>query len=91
MRLQNLGYAVTVHCAQGVTVDTTHTVLTGTESRQQLYVAMSRGRESNEAYVQVVDGGEENAPIHPATVPDQVFFGLTRGQNFGPPRMRPAK
>ena len=63
-----LGYAVTVHCAQGITVDTTHTVLTGTESRQQLYVAMSRGRESNQAYVQVVDGGEENAPIHPATL-----------------------
>ena len=31
------------------------------------------------------------APIHPAIVPDQVFFGLTLGQNFGPPSMRPAK
>ena len=31
------------------------------------------------------------APIQPAMVPDQVFFGLTFGQNFGPPRMRPAK
>ena len=63
-----LGYAVTVHCAQGVTVDTTHTVLTGTEARQQLYVAMSRGRQSNHAYVQVVDGSEENSPIHPTTL-----------------------
>ncbi|OCL30874.1 hypothetical protein BCR15_10380 [Tessaracoccus lapidicaptus] len=63
-----LGYAVTVHGAQGITVDTTHTVLTGTESRQQLYVAMSRGRRSNHAYVQVVDGGGENSPIHPTTL-----------------------
>ncbi len=31
------------------------------------------------------------APIQPATVPDHVFFGLTAGQNFGPPRLRPAK
>ena len=63
-----LGYAVTVHGAQGITVDTTHTVLTGAESRQQLYVAMSRGRRANHAYVQVVDAGGENAPIHPATL-----------------------
>ncbi|MHA6524451.1 MobF family relaxase [Tessaracoccus sp. G1721] len=63
-----LGYAVTVHGAQGVTVDTTHTVLTGAESRQQLYVAMSRGRHANHAYVEVVDGGGENSPIHPATL-----------------------
>jgi hypothetical protein len=27
----------------------------------------------------------------PATVPDQVFLGLIRGQNFGPPMKRPAK
>ena len=63
-----LGYAVTVHGAQGITVDTTHTVLTGTETRQQLYVAMSRGRQANHAYIQVVDGGSENSPIHPTTL-----------------------
>ncbi len=27
----------------------------------------------------------------PAAMPAQVFFGLTRGQNFGPPISRPAK
>ena len=31
------------------------------------------------------------APNQPAIVPDQVFFGLTAGQNFGPPIRRPAK
>ncbi|WP_141401504.1 ATP-dependent DNA helicase [Ornithinimicrobium cerasi] len=46
-----LGYASTIHGAQGATVDTTHTVLTGTESRQGLYVALSRGRHANHLYV----------------------------------------
>ena len=63
-----LGYAVTVHGAQGITVDTTHTVLAGAETRQQLYVALSRGRQANHTYVEIVDGGNENAPIHPTTL-----------------------
>ncbi|SOC58170.1 MobF family relaxase [Ornithinimicrobium cerasi] len=46
-----LGYASTIHGAQGATVDTTHTVLTGTETRQGLYVALSRGRQANHLYV----------------------------------------
>ena len=31
------------------------------------------------------------APSAPATAPDQVFFGLTAGISFGPPKARPAK
>ncbi|MFK5634277.1 MobF family relaxase [Ornithinimicrobium sp. LYQ103] len=46
-----LGYASTIHGAQGATVDTTHTVLTGTETRQALYVALSRGRQTNYLYL----------------------------------------
>ena len=46
-----LGYAGTIHGAQGATVDTTHTVLAGTESRQSLYVALSRGRHENHLYL----------------------------------------
>ena len=45
------GYAVTVHSAQGVTADTTHAVLGENASRALLYVAMTRGRESNTAYL----------------------------------------
>lgn len=63
-----LGYAVTIHGAQGITVDTTHTIITGSETRQQLYVAMTRGRAANHAYVQIVDGTDENTPIHPTTL-----------------------
>ncbi len=42
-----LGYATTVHGAQGVTADTCHSVSTGDETRQQLYVALTRGRDGN--------------------------------------------
>ncbi len=46
-----LGYASTIYGAQGATVDTTHTVLTGTETRQALYVALSHGRQTNHLYL----------------------------------------
>ena len=45
------GYAVTVHAAQGVTADTAHAVLGEKATRAALYVAMTRGRESNSAYL----------------------------------------
>jgi hypothetical protein len=45
------GYAVTVHSAQGVTADTTHAVLGENTTRVLAYVAMTRGRESNRAYL----------------------------------------
>lgn len=40
-----LGYATTIHTAQGLTTDTSHTLLNGEETRQQLYTAITRGRE----------------------------------------------
>ena len=52
------GYAVTVHSAQGATADTTHAVLGDTTSRALLYVAMTRGRESNQAYLYERIAGE---------------------------------
>jgi ATP-dependent exoDNAse (exonuclease V) alpha subunit len=45
------GYAVTVHRAQGATVDTTHTVEDG-GGRELAYVANSRGRHHNTVYVE---------------------------------------
>lgn len=52
MRLPNLGYAVTAHRAQRSTVDTAHAVVHSPEvTRESLYVAMTRGRESNRVYV----------------------------------------
>jgi len=52
------GYAVTVHSAQGVTADTTHAVLGENTSRNLLYVALTRGRESNGAYLYERRAGE---------------------------------
>lgn len=47
----NLGYAVTVHSTQGVTADTSHAVLGENTTRNLLYVAMTRGRHNNTAYL----------------------------------------
>lgn len=48
----DLGYAITAHRAQGATVDTAHAVVASPEmTREALYVAMTRGREANTAYV----------------------------------------
>ncbi|MDR0594849.1 MAG: hypothetical protein LBG60_16695 [Bifidobacteriaceae bacterium] len=46
-----LGWAVTCHRAQGVTVGTCHTLVTPATTRENLHVAMTRGRDSNTAYV----------------------------------------
>jgi AAA domain len=46
-----LGYASTVHAAQGVTVDTSHTVATTRSWHAGLYVALTRGRDANTAHV----------------------------------------
>jgi hypothetical protein len=64
-----LGYAATIHVAQGATVDTTHTVLTGTESREQLYVALTRGRHANHLHLAGTPADDED-PAHRVLRPD---------------------
>jgi hypothetical protein len=49
--LCELGYAVTDHAAQSRTVHTGMQLITGTETRQQAYVGISRGTENNVALV----------------------------------------
>ncbi|MGH9194044.1 MAG: ATP-dependent DNA helicase, partial [Acidimicrobiales bacterium] len=46
-----LAYATTAHRAQGDTVDTAHAVVRPQTSREVLYVAITRGRDANSAYV----------------------------------------
>jgi conjugative relaxase-like TrwC/TraI family protein len=47
-----LSYAVTVHRAQGSTVDTAHAIVhSESMTREAFYVAMTRGRHQNTAYV----------------------------------------
>jgi AAA domain/TrwC relaxase len=47
----NLAYAVTGHSAQGATVNTGIALVTGGENRQWLYPAMTRGTDTNLAFV----------------------------------------
>jgi conjugative relaxase-like TrwC/TraI family protein len=63
-----LGYATTIHAAQGVTADTMHGLLTGQESRQQLYTMLTRGRHANHLYLQVVGDGDPHTLIRPDTI-----------------------
>jgi hypothetical protein len=48
-----LAYATTAHRAQGRTVATAHAMVSGTTTREVLYVAATRGRESNRLYVDI--------------------------------------
>lgn len=49
----DLAYATTAHRAQGRTVDTAHAMVYPTTTREVLYVAGTRGRDSNRLYLDV--------------------------------------
>lgn len=60
-----LGYATTIHGAQGITVATLHGLATGTESRQQLYTMLTRGAVANHVYLQTAGDGDPHTVIRP--------------------------
>jgi hypothetical protein len=81
-----LGYATTIHAAQRITADTMHGLITGNESRQQLYTMCTRGRLSNHIYLQLVGNGDPHtlsAPdtIRPATATELLEEILARDDN----------
>ncbi|GAA1863955.1 MobF family relaxase [Myceligenerans crystallogenes] len=47
----DLGYAITTHRTQGITVDTAHLLAAPGMTREHLYVGLTRGRENNTVYV----------------------------------------
>lgn len=59
-----LGYATTIARTQGMTVDETHTIATPGMGREDLYVAMSRGRRTNRTYVVLDHGDPDCLPGH---------------------------
>jgi ATP-dependent exoDNAse (exonuclease V) alpha subunit len=63
-----LGYATTIHSAQGVSADTMHGLVTGQEPRQQLYTMLTRGRHANHLYLQVVGDGDPHSVIRPEII-----------------------
>lgn len=72
-----LGYACTVHAAQGQTVDTGLTVMTGGESRQLLYVALTRGRHANSVHLDVSIIGDDAALDAAARLAETIHPGIT--------------
>ncbi|WP_257430060.1 MobF family relaxase [Nocardioides carbamazepini] len=73
----DLGYAVTAHRAQGITVDTSHVVVAPSTTRENLYVSMSRGRESNIAYVALDQPDDSHSTPEPDDVTAHtVLFGV---------------
>lgn len=76
----HLGYASTVHASQGSTVDTVHAVIAEGAPRDQLYVAMTRGRDANDIYMPAVGvseitpaPGHQRAHVVPEWVGDQAM------------------
>ena len=63
-----LGYASTIHGAQGISVDTVHGLATGDETRQQLYTMLTRGADANHLYLQVVGDGDPHDLLQPQNV-----------------------
>lgn len=61
----DLGYAVTSFRAQGITTDTAHVLVDASLTRESLYVAMTRGRAANIAYVAVDKPDDSHSGPHP--------------------------
>ena len=57
-----LGYASTVHTAQGLTADVVHGIVTGQESRQTLYTMLTRGRAENHVHVVLAEAEDHVIP-----------------------------
>lgn len=73
----DLGYAITAHRAQGITVDTAHVVVTSSTTRENLYVSMTRGRDANIAYVALDQPDESHSTPEPEDVSARtVLYGV---------------
>jgi len=64
-----LGYAVTAYRAQGTTTDTAHVLVEPTTTRENLYVALTRGRAANTVYVTLNRPDDDHAAAHPGDDP----------------------
>jgi len=75
----DLGYAVTSYRAQGITVDTSHVLVDAAMTRENLYVALTRGRDANLAYVAV----DKPDPAHEGPHPGDNIEATARSVLFG--------
>lgn len=75
----DLGYAVTAHRAQGITTDTSHVLVDPSTTRENLYVAMTRGRHANLVYVATDRPDDNHTTPHPADDPDSTARSVLYG------------
>jgi conjugative relaxase-like TrwC/TraI family protein len=76
-----LGYAATVHSAQGVTADSSYAILGEGASRAMAYVAMTRGRHNNEAFLyQKLHQEADHEHAKPVTSP--AIHQMRRGNKY---------
>jgi hypothetical protein len=76
-----LGYATTIHRAQGITVDAAHVLVDPGMGRESLYVAATRGRVVNRLYVvqeATLDPDLDQAPDTPCTAREVLAGVLAR-------------
>ncbi|MFJ9390434.1 MobF family relaxase [Nocardioides sp. NPDC101246] len=83
-----LGYASTVHTAQGLTADATYGIVTGTETRQLLYTMLTRGRTANHLHL-IIDPdndtcGTTRGPTGASAASDPVLPGILEQLSVGP-------
>jgi hypothetical protein len=74
----DLGYAVTAHRAQGITVDTAHVVVSSATTRENLYVSATRGSAANTAYVALDHPDELHAPPESDVTARTVLYGVLK-------------
>jgi conjugative relaxase-like TrwC/TraI family protein len=72
-----LGYASTINAAQGVTADSCHVVGSDRLTRQQLYVALTRGRTANHVYFSTAEDDPHRIIFPKATHPPTAVDILT--------------
>ena len=77
-----LGYASTIDISQGITADTCRVVGSDQLNRQQIYVALTRGREENHLYFSTAEADPHRIltpkAIHPPTAVDILTAILRR-------------
>ena len=86
----DLAYAVTGHSAQGATVHTGIALVTGSEDRQWLYPAMTRGTDTNLAYVFTTPARPADPRPGTRPAPELKRYDRTRRERQGVPAAQPA-
>jgi len=86
----DLAYAITGHSAQGATVHTGIALVTGTEDRQWLYPAMTRGTDTNFAYVFTTPARPTDPRPGTQPAPELRRYERIRRERQGFPAAQPA-